>query len=101
MYSQRYGTLPLVTPVGGLVDSVVDARAATIENQTATGFIMEAVSQHALLSCIKRCLDVFLEKNTWQTMMKTAMSQDFSWVKSAEAYGRLYDQAMRDNPKPV
>lgn len=101
MYSQRYGTLPLVAPVGGLVDSVVDASTVAIKNGTATGFVMTDVSQAALLNCIERCLILFANKPTWQAMMNTAMSQDFSWVKSAEAYSRLYDQAMRDNPKPV
>ena len=101
MYSQRYGTLPIVAPVGGLLDTVVDATEKTIENHTATGFVMADLSASELGLSIDRCLKLFQDKSRWQGMMKTAMQQDFSWVKSADAYSRLYEQAMRDNPKPA
>ena len=92
MYSQRYGTLPLVTPVGGLFDTVIDNK---------TGFVMPQVSDTALLETIDRCLTDYSNKSKWAGMIKMAMQQDFSWRKSAEAYNQLYEQAIRDNPKPV
>ncbi len=101
MYSQRYGTLPIVAPVGGLLDTVVDTNTATLANNTATGFVMEAVDETALMKAIDRCIDTFAQKEVWQSIMKTAMQQDFSWVKSAEAYSQLYAQAIEHNPKSV
>lgn len=97
MYSQRYGTLPLVTPVGGLCDTVIGANRETIKNGTATGFMLDEVSEKSLLQTIDRALDCFEEKNSWESMVKTAMQQDFSWEKSAALYADLYRQAIRDN----
>lgn len=101
MYSQRYGALPIVAPVGGLVDTVVDASVENIAAATASGFIMTEVSEAGLLGAIERAMMLFTEKNTWQQLMRTGMKQDFSWNKSAEAYTALYAQALRDNPRPV
>jgi len=92
MYSQRYGTLPVVTPVGGLVDTVTDTTEMTILDKTATGFVMEDVTYSALRETIRNSLMYFLELKDWLQLQRNAMSQDFSWNKSAEMYQALYDQ---------
>jgi len=101
MYSQRYGTLPIVSPVGGLYDTVVDATEETLAENTATGFVMQSIDEQGLLDAIDRCLVTYQQAEMWQSMMKTAMQQDFSWVKSAEAYSLLYSVAVRNNPKSL
>lgn len=101
LYSQRYGSLPLVTPVGGLFDTVIDASDENINNGTATGFVLDAVTPDALLAGVDRCLSCFTDKQQWTAIIKTAMQQDFSWVTSANAYTQLYEQALRDNPRAI
>jgi starch synthase len=100
MYSQRYGTLPIVTPVGGLFDTVVDANPETIQQQTAPGFVMAEVSEEALLDTLDRVITHFADNDGWKQMMRTAMRQDFSWSKSAQSYAAVYAQALVDNQKP-
>ena len=98
MYSQRYGTIPIVSPVGGLFDTVVDASAENLQAQTATGFVMQQANEQALLFAIDRAIDLYQQPEQWRSLVKIAMQQDFSWEKSATAYEQLYEQALRDNP---
>jgi starch synthase len=95
MYSQRYGTLPLVAPVGGLVDTVVDAAEDTLSGGTATGFVMPSVDAATLVTTVARALDLFHDKTSWQQMQLAAMAQDFSWQHSAVEYEALYARAMQ------
>ncbi len=91
MYSQRYGTLPIVRKTGGLADTVVDALPSTVQNKTATGFVFQEASSGALFETIKRALLIYNDTKTWRTMQKTAMQMDFSWENSARHYLALYD----------
>lgn len=90
MYSQRYGTLPIVRRTGGLADTVVDAMPDSIAQQTASGFVFDEASVSAMLEAIKRALFVYDNKKTWQKIQKIAMQKDFSWQQSAEQYLALY-----------
>jgi len=92
MYSQRYGTLPIVTPVGGLVDTVTDTTEMTILDKTATGFVMKEVSYTALMESIRSALMHYRQLKDWLQLQRNAMSQDFSWKKSAAMYRDLYNQ---------
>lgn len=94
MYSQRYGTLPIVTPVGGLADTVTDTQEMTILDKTATGFVMEEVSTAALIEAIHSALMYFQQLKIWLQLQRNAMSQDFSWKKSAAEYLDLYKKAL-------
>jgi len=100
MYSQRYGTLPIVTPVGGLYDTVVDADETGFAQQTANGFVMEDISEPALLDAIDRAVMLYAKPQEWKKLMRTAMRLDRSWHHSAQEYARLYAQALYDNPRP-
>lgn len=96
MYSQRYGSLPIVTPVGGLSDTVIDATDEHLADSTARGFVMAEVSHTDLLQTIERALQLYQNKTTWQKLQHTAMKADFSWSNSAESYCSLYAQALLD-----
>jgi starch synthase len=90
MYSQRYGTIPIVRKTGGLADTVVDSIPETILNNTATGIVFNAANASALLEAIKRTLLLYRLDDVWPKMQKNAMNSDFSWRKSAERYLELY-----------
>jgi starch synthase len=82
MYSQRYGSLPIVHATGGLKDTVDDG---------VTGFVFSEDSPHALWLTIERALAAYADKTLMRRMISTAMARDFSWEKSARAYAALYE----------
>ncbi len=95
MYSQAYGTLPIVYPTGGLRDTVVDATTATLAEGTATGFWMDSLGKPALYRSVLEALRLHGEPEVWRQMQRTAMAQDFSWEHSAKEYLRLYQTLSR------
>lgn len=94
LYSLRYGTLPVVTPVGGLADTVINANDSNIANKTANGFVLKNKSSRELLTCIKKALSLYKKPDTWRQLQLTAMSSDFSWETSAKRYVDLYQAAI-------
>lgn len=92
MYSQRYGTIPVVHATGGLVDSVVDVLD---HPDLGTGFKFREYEPHAFLEAIKSALDLFQNVGKWIEIQRRAMSQDFSWDKSAGRYVEVYDKALK------
>ncbi len=97
MYSQRYGTPPLVHATGGLVDTVVDTTPETLENQTASGFLFAESSAAALLDTIRRALGCYREPETWRQIQLAGMQRDFSWDNSARRYLALYQTLLEKN----
>lgn len=91
MYSQRYGTLPIVRKTGGLADTVTDSMPETIANKTASGIVFSEASSGALLEAIKRTLLLYSYPKIWQQIQQNAMAKDFSWQQSAKHYLALYD----------
>ena len=87
MFSLKYGTIPLVRSVGGLKDTVEDYNG---ETGLGTGFVFRDYDPPALLEAIDRALQVFEDKRAWTTLRRRAMSMNFSWDRSAEAYSELY-----------
>jgi starch synthase len=90
MYSQRYGTLPIVRKTGGLADTVVDALPHTIKAGTATGFVFTEPTAGALMETIKRAMVLYSNQSVWERLQRNAMSKDFSWENSAKQYLALY-----------
>jgi starch synthase len=86
MYSLRYGTLPVVRAVGGLEDTVEDFDGW----QRGTGFKFRDYTPQALLLAVRRALDTYRDRRTWQALVLRGMAQDFSWDRSARSYEALY-----------
>ncbi|MFO7604515.1 MAG: glycogen synthase GlgA [Gammaproteobacteria bacterium] len=91
LYSLRYGTLPVVTPVGGLADTVVDSTPENIQNATANGFVLADKTAAALLAAVRHALSLYGQAETWRQLQLTAMSADNSWQASAGQYIALYE----------
>jgi starch synthase len=94
IYSQRYGTVPVVRHTGGLVDTVTDTTPATLDNKTATGFSFHETTATALRDAVVRALSCYREPDTWLQIMRTGMKQDFSWKRSAQLYIDLYETVL-------
>lgn len=90
LYSQRYGTPPIVHATGGLVDSVVDCTEATLMDGTASGFTFSGMTAENLYATIQRAVDLYQDKKKWNALCKNCMSKDSGWKKSAETYHEIY-----------
>ena len=91
IYSQRYGTVPIVRNTGGLADTVTDTTTATLAAKTATGFSFNAATSGALLEAVERALGYYRQPDVWQQLICTGMKLDFSWKHSAQLYIELYE----------
>lgn len=95
MYSQRYGTPPIVHATGGLADTVVDATPENIAAGVATGFVFHGMSYRSVLDATDRALAAYRDPVAWKRIQRAAMSTDFSWERSAGRYRALYQSLLR------
>lgn len=86
----RYGTIPIVRATGGLQDTVSDYVAAA---GTGNGFTFTDYQPQALLGTVRRALEIYERPDHWQHLVRSALSADFSWNKSAVEYMGLYAAA--------
>ena len=92
MYSQHYGTPPIVHATGGLADSVVDCNKSTLTNGSASGFVFDKMTEHELIICIQRALSVYQDKKTWSKVQLNGMNKNFGWQSSAAQYHEIYER---------
>ena len=92
----RYGALPLVAHVGGLVDSVVDANEMAIEQGLGTGFHFAPVTAEMLASAIHRAARLWRDRALWRRLQANALATDVSWTRSAARYAALYRDMVAD-----
>ncbi len=90
MYSQRYGTPPIVSATGGLVDSVADASETALAQHQASGIVFDDMSATGLLTAIERAVAHYRDAATWPALQRAGMVRDFSWKASALSYLALY-----------
>ena len=95
MYSQRYGTPPVVHDTGGLHDSVVDVTPQTLADKTATGFLFAPMSRPAFSAAIDRVITAYQDKKVWRQLQKNGMARDFSWDASAQRYIDVYESLLK------
>lgn len=104
MYSLAYGTIPLVRKVGGLADSVVDASAESLSNDTATGIVFDDYDSKEFFSSVERALALYQNKAKRQQVIRRGMSRASSWTASADRYESVYQDALASRsalPQPV
>ncbi|HSO06724.1 MAG TPA: glycogen synthase GlgA [Pelomicrobium sp.] len=97
MYSQRYGTPPIVHATGGLCDSVEDATPAAVAAGRGTGFVFRSMTEASFLHAIDRALAAYRTPATWTAIQRAGMARDFSWKASAEKYRDLYRSLVQRN----
>jgi starch synthase len=97
MYSLKYGTLPIVRATGGLDDTVQQYDEASGEGN---GYKFWEISAKAVYYTIGWAVSTYFDRREHiRKMIQSAMAQDYSWQKSAEAYVELYEQALASRPK--
>jgi starch synthase len=85
LISLRYGTIPVVRATGGLADTVVD-----YGEENGTGFSFRGYSSREMMASLKEAFAVYADAARWRALMVRAMSQDWSWSRSAGQYRQLY-----------
>ena len=86
--AMRYGTLPIVRETGGLKDTVIPYNEFTGEG---TGFSFSNFNGDEMGDAVFRAARLFWDnRDTWNQLVTQAMSQDFSWTRSADKYLDLY-----------
>ena len=86
MVASRYGAVPIVRETGGLKDSIRDFGCKGGGN----GYTFSNYSVSDLVYSIKRALNDFKDKKSWEEKIKTVMKVDFSWDKTAQKYIEIY-----------
>lgn len=90
LYGLRYGCVPLVSRVGGLADTVIDANEMAVEAGVATGVVFAPATTEALRDAIKRAVALYVRPKVWRKMQRRGMKSDVSWDNSAAKYAALY-----------
>jgi len=90
LYGLRYGCIPIVSRVGGLSDTIIDANHASIAAGVATGFQFYPLNINEFQNKLKEAQTLFSDKKTWTKMQRNGMKAQVSWDKSAENYASLY-----------
>lgn len=91
MLAMRYGCIPIVRRTGGLVDTVFHHDPI---NKAGTGYCFDRYEPLDLYTCMVRAWEGFQYKEKWQELQQRAMGQNFSWVKSAIEYIKIYKEVV-------
>lgn len=88
MYSQIYGTIPVARETGGLADTIIDYNS---DPQKATGFLFKDPTPQALKQTLSKAIELWQSQHReWKQLVENAMTQNFSWKRSASRYLELY-----------
>ncbi len=84
----RYGALPIVSRDGGFQDAVIpyDENA-----NSGFGFLYQPRNRESMLQTVQEAIDLYHgDRNLWNTLVERALTANFSWNKTAEAYLDIY-----------
>ncbi len=90
MYSLRYGTVPIVTAVGGLDDTV---QSYTSRAKHANGFKLREPTADSLVRTVRQALRVYRDAAAWRGLVRNGMTADLSWQTAAREYVKVYRRA--------
>ena len=91
MYSQRYGTPPVVRAVGGLADTVEEFEPIV---GTGTGFRFEEYAPAEMVAALRRAISIHRQPELWTKLQQNGMAKDFTWGRRAAQYEALYERAL-------
>ena len=92
MYSQRYGTLPVVRATGGLDDTVENYDQ---ETGSGTGFKFWDLNADALVGTVKWAIETYRSRpEQFRAMQRRAMKKGFGWEVAAREYAKVYEWAL-------
>ncbi|MGE0223067.1 MAG: glycogen synthase GlgA [Acetobacteraceae bacterium] len=95
----RYGAVPVVSRVGGLADTVIDASEAALAAGVATGVQFAPTTPAGLRSALRRTEALWRDQTAWRRMQRNAMQADVSWRRPASQYAALYRDLMAQHAR--
>lgn len=92
LYSMRYGTIPIGSRLGGMVDTILDPgpECAVEGMQAATGVLFSGDWPDDMMNAIHRTMGLYGQPGLWRAMQANGMDIDFSWERVAPAYLSAY-----------
>ncbi len=91
MIAMAYGTIPVVTPTGGLVDTI---QPWDPDRKTGNGFMCDDVSSAALLATFETAVQFYPQLSDRTKLIQNALATRFTWENSAAQYMDLYSSAI-------
>ncbi|MFH1564741.1 MAG: glycogen/starch synthase [bacterium] len=89
MIALRYGSIPIVHYIGGLIDTIDNFDPSTGKG---SGFVFKKYSPMNFLVAIARALENYKYKNTWNRLIKKGMQITFDWKLPAQSYLKVYNR---------
>ncbi len=87
MIALRYGSVPVVRGVGGLVDTITDVR---LQPHRGNGFKFNEYTAEKMKETALAAVEAYHNKALWDVLVRRGMAEDHSWHSSADAYRKLY-----------
>lgn len=92
MIALRYGTVPVVRAVGGLVDTIFDIDYSDQPEERRNGFVFHQADEAALESALRRAIDLWYQHPArFRKLALQGMVYDFSWNKPGTDYLKIYE----------
>ena len=96
-YAMRYGSVPVVSAVGGLADTV---EPVDLDSGNGTGFLFDDVSPQGLEDALQRAAAAWRDALLWSRIVGNCMRRDASWDASARRYFAMYREIAGAPPRP-
>ena len=98
MIALKYGTVPVVRAIGGLVNTVFDRDYSEKPREERNGFTFQHTDANALESALYRALDLWYNRpDDFRALMKNGMRYNFSWEVSGGKYLEIYRKISQSN----
>ncbi len=101
LYSLKYGSVPIVRETGGLADTVKKVNASSLKIGEATGFSFKPYTGEALLKAVRSAVNLYSDRKAWKKLVHNGMKQDWSWLRSASEYLKIYKKAIRKHAETM
>ena len=82
--------MPVVSRVGGLADTVIDANDAALKAGVATGLMFSDITPDGLLDAVRKTVALYRQPALWKALQQAGLRADVGWRRSAAEYAALY-----------
>jgi starch synthase len=96
LIAMHYGAVPVVSRVGGLNDTVIDANEMALAAGVATGLQFAPPNRAGLEYALARATTLWQSPATWRQLQVNGMTTDVGWDHPAEHYANLYREIVHD-----
>jgi len=96
MIAMRYGSIPIVRHVGGLIDTVDEYQP---KYKTGNGFIFEKYDSRDMVIAITRAIEAYRREDEWKALVEKVMRKSYSWEYPARKYSDLFKETLKRKEK--